>query len=172
MSDYYIEIFPLDVEMPKSKWAELRDALLSRGFMIKNPKHPDKFVPGPSYGAFCTANPHLADDAEIRVDDYGDKIMVSAGENIAEPPKIPGTSRTVEDWVAFIDRWVKNTREKWIDRVSGQSFGLFDLDWENTLAAGKGMLSIMDPGYLDGAKLAAFASETTGYKFSFAFVHI
>jgi len=171
MSDYFTEIFPLDPDMPKWEWAKLRDALLSRGFMVADTRDPSKFVPGPGYGAFCTAVPHLGDDAEIEFSDYGDKIMVSAGENVSDP-KVPGTDRVVDDWVEFIDRWVKNTDEKWVDPVSGKSFGLFNLDWENTLAAGKGMLSIMNAGYLDGAKLAAFATEVTGYKFSFALVHI
>jgi len=172
MSDYFTHLFPLDPSMPKSKWAKLRRALLSRGFIVEHATRPNHFKPGPTYGAFCTADPHLGDHGDIEFEDYGDKIMVAAGDNIAAPPKIPGTGRTVEDWVEFIDRWVKNTDEKWIDPVSGKSYGLFDLDWENTLGAGKGILTLMQPGYLDAQKLAVFSSEITGYKFGFSYGHI
>lgn len=172
MSDYFTHIFPLDPSMPRSEWAKLRNVLLSRGFIVEHPILPDHFKPGPTYSTFCTADPHLGDHSDIEFEDYGDKIMVAAGDNIAAPPKIPGTSKTVEDWVEFIDRWAKDTNEKWVDPVSGKSFGLFDLDWENTLAAGKGMLTLIRPGYLDAQKLADLATEITGYKFSFSYSHI
>lgn len=172
MSDDFTEIFPLDVDMPKSEWSKLHDALLSCGFMVADKRNPEKFAPGPRYDAFCMAVPHLGGIAEIEFEDYGDKIMISAGDNVTAPPKAPGTDSVVDDWIEFIDRWAKDTNEKWIDPTSGKSFGLFDLEWENTLAAGKGMLRIMNGGNLDGAKLAAFASEITGFKFSFARIHI
>lgn len=172
MSDYFTHLFPLDPNMPKSEWAKLQEALLSRGVMVENPKLPGHFDPGPTYRTFCTADPHFGDDGDIAFEDYGDKVMVVVGDNIVAPPKIPGTTKTVEDWVEFIDRWVKNTDEKWTDPAGGQSYGLFDLDWKNTLGAGKGMLTLMRPGYLDAQKLAAFATEITGYKFSFSYSHI
>ena len=108
----------------------------------------------------------------ISFGDSGDDIGIWAGENIAVPLRIPGTDRVVENWTDFISRWVKYPDETWLDEPTGRRFGLLDLDWENTLGAGKCALTILYPNYLDGMKAVALLEELTGIPFRFSNAHL
>ncbi len=72
----------------------------------------------------------------------------------------------------FMDRWAKDPDERWIDPETGQGYGILDLDWENTLGAGRCTLEILSPGYLNPLKTAALLSDFTGLPFKFCRYHI
>jgi hypothetical protein len=108
----------------------------------------------------------------LYLQDFGDRIGVEAGDNMLIPPGIPGTDRVVEDWGDFLDRWLKDPRQRWIDPETGREYGLLDLDWENSLAAGKFMLSVFSPGYLNGERVASLVGELVGQTFRYSRTHI
>lgn len=59
----------------------------------------------------------------------------------------------------FLDRWAKNPDERWIDAETGHGYGILDLDWENTLGAGRCTLEVLQPGYLNPLKATELLSE-------------
>jgi len=106
---------------------------------------------------------------EISFIDHGDRIYAHFGrESISAPPLIPGTDRVVGDWQKFLERWVGNPNEVWVDAATGARYGLLDLDWDHTLAVGNCMLEITSPQYLDGACTAALVSEIAGQQFTYS----
>lgn len=59
----------------------------------------------------------------------------------------------------FLDRWAKNPDERWIDAETGHGYGILDLDWENTLGAGRCTLEVLQPRYLNPLKATELLSE-------------
>lgn len=132
----------------------------------------ESYRPGPKYF-------ELSDDPdrrmryvghpEISFRDHGDRIYAHFGpENLFAPPAIPGTNRVMEEWQDFLERWVANPEEVWVDPETGARYGLLDLDWDNTLAVCKCSLEIRSPHYLDGYRAATLLSDITGQEFRFA----
>jgi hypothetical protein len=134
----------------------------------------EEFDAGAAFEHFCEI-----DDSETNItptisyQDDGNRIGVYLGpESLFEPPGIPGTDRAVEDWKELMDRWTKNPEEKWIDPETGQGYGILDLDWENTLGAGRCTLEVLQPGYLNPLKTTELLSDLTSIPFKFCWYHI
>lgn len=132
----------------------------------------ESYRPGPKYF-------ELSDDPdrrmrymghpEISFRDHGDRIFAHFGpETLFAPPAIPGTDRVMEEWQDFLERWVANPEEVWVDPETGARYGLLDLDWDNTLAVCKCSLEIQSPHYLDGYRAATLLSDIAGQEFRFA----
>jgi hypothetical protein len=66
----------------------------------------------------------------------------------------------------------RNPDEKWIDPATGQGYGILDLDWENTLGAGRCTLEVRNGGYLNPLKVVALLSDFTGLPFKFCWYSI
>lgn len=132
------------------------------------------YLPGPLFEGFCDA-PHSRyrwTDHYLYTQDFGDKIGIEVGGDMAIPPGIPGTERVVEEWGEFLERWIDDPSERWTDPETGREYGLLDLDWENSLAAGKFIVSVFSPGYLNGDRTAALLGELTGQRFQYSRQHI
>lgn len=111
--------------------------------------------------------------AALTYEDHGNQIGVYLGpESLFEPPGIPGTDRAVEEWMEFLDRWAKNPDERWIDAETGRAYGILDLEWQNTLGAGRCSLDVLQPGYLNPLKTTELLSDLTGIPFKFCWYHI
>jgi hypothetical protein len=148
-------------------------ALRSRSFV--SPRfvfdHTEEFKPGPLYEALSD-EPSEFILRTVSYDDSGDQIIVFCGTNTPRAPGIPGTDRVFEDWIPFVDRWTKNPREKWIDPETGRGYGLLDLDWGDTLGAGRCALTISHPGYLNPLKTAELVADITGQPFRASYCHL
>jgi hypothetical protein len=132
----------------------------------------EEFVAGPAFQRFCDV-PDDDPPYSITYEDHGNRIGVYLGpESLFEPPGIPGTDRAVEEWMVFLDRWAKNPDERWIDPDTGQGYGILDLDWENTLGAGRCTLEVLQPGYLNPLKVTELLSDLAGIPFKFCWYHI
>jgi hypothetical protein len=170
---------------PVDRWAldvdqltipELVDALRASGALpvdfvfVKD----ERYEPGPLFEALCDV-PHARygwTGTYLYAQDFGDLIGVEVGENMLVPPGVPGTDRVVEDWAAFLDQWIEDPSRRWTDPETGRQYSLLDLDWENSLGAGKFMLSVFYPGYLNGNRAAALLGELTGQPFRHSRQHI
>lgn len=109
---------------------------------------------------------------EISYDDYGDGVAIFAGRDLLAQPVIPGTDRVVEKGIDLITRWYEDQTTRWTDPETGRSYGLLDLDWENTLGAGQCGLEIKYAGRLNAVRLADLLSDFSGLPFRFAFVYL
>ena len=157
---------------------ELANALHCGGFVSPEfaLSYSEQFDVGPAFADFCeTTDPEFESQIvpSISYDDFGNRIAVCLGpECLFEPPGIPGTDRGVEEWMEFIDRWTQNPNEQWIDPETGKGYGILDLEWENTLGAGKCMLEVFEPRYLNPLKVVALLGDFTGIPFKFCWYSI
>jgi hypothetical protein len=173
-------IVPRDfgIEHDGTTIAELASALRNGGLVSSELalSYSEQFDIGPAFADFCEpADPEFESEIvpSISYDDFGNRIAVRLGpECLFEPPGIPGTDRAVEEWMEFIDRWTKNPNEQWIDPETGQGYGILDLEWENTLGAGKCMLEVFEPRYLNPLKVVALLGDLTGIPFKFCWYSI
>jgi len=141
---------------------------LSSGFTFPE---QEGFSPGSLYWEFSgMKEPSDAAqwDMEIYFEDFGESIFVACGEGLFEPPGIPGTDRVCADWKELLDRWYRDPTQQWIDPETGKGYGILDLDWDNTLGAGRCWLEIHTPAYLDGSRAAALLTELSGQAFSYS----
>jgi hypothetical protein len=154
--------------------AELAAVLHQRGFVSATfaPSFEEEFVADPAFSRFCDV-PDDDPPYSITYEDHGNQIGIFLGpESLSEPPGIPGTDRAVEEWMDFLDRWARNPDERWIDAETGRGYGILDLDWENTLGAGRCTLEVLQPGYLNPLKTTELLSGLTGTPFKFCSYHI
>ncbi len=134
----------------------------------------ERCLPGPLFHATCDV-PHARydwDDTYIYFQDFGDRIVIEVGADLVAPPGIPGSARVVEEWKDFLERWIKDPDEQWVDPQTGRGYGLLDLDWENSLGAGKIFVTVFAPGYLNGERAAALIGELAGQPFQYSRVHL
>ena len=146
--------------------------LLSPGFTFPA---QEEFSPGPLYWKLSSMQePSDAArwDIEISFEDFGESMSVVSGEEFFAPPGIPGTDRVCAEWQELMDRWYRDPSQKWIDAETGKGYGILDLDWDNTLAAGRCWVEIRTPAYLDGHRAAALLTELTCQTFYWARRHI
>jgi hypothetical protein len=170
---------------PIDRWAvdtaqltisEFLDALRSSGTLPADfvfTKH-ESYLPGPLFETMCDV-PHARygwNDAYLYPQDFGDQVGIEVGENMLIPPGIPNTDRVVEEWDAFFDRWLNDSSQFWTDPETGRQYGILDLDWENSFSAGKFMLSVFSPGYLNGDRVASLVGELVGQSFRYSYQHI
>ncbi len=71
-----------------------------------------------------------------------------------------------------MDRWYQDPTQKSVYPETGRGYGILDLDWNDMLGAGRCMLEVHSPAYLDGNRVAALLTELTGQPFRFAHYHI
>jgi hypothetical protein len=168
-------VIPRDFRLEHgSTVAELAALLRQGGFVSAGfaPSFKEEFVAGPAFSRFCD----VSDDDppySITYEDHGNRIGVYVGpESLSAPPGIPETDRAVEEWMEFLDRWAKNPNEKWIDPETGRGYGILDLEWENTLGAGRCTLEVLQPGYLNPLKTTELLRDLTGIPFKFCWYHI
>jgi hypothetical protein len=131
----------------------------------------ESFSPGTLYWEFSSMkepSDAVSWEMEIHFADYGKLMSVGCGEGLFAPPGIPGTDRVCAEWQELMDRWHLDPSQKWIDPETGKGYGILDLDWDNTLGAGRCMLEIHSPAYLDGNRAAALLTELTGQSFRWA----
>lgn len=162
---------------------ELRDnGWVSESFSFDAPM---RYVPGPLFYAYSVDEELPAagffDENETFIrygeckglwfEDYGDTIAVHAGGNFCEPT-IRDSGRPVEGWSSFIETWMNDPAAVWRDPVTGQSYGLWDLDFQHTLGAGQCALVIDQPGRLDGKRTAELLSRLSGQRFEYSLCHL
>ncbi|NEN80816.1 hypothetical protein [Paenibacillus elgii] len=162
---------------------ELRDnGWVSKDFSFNS---INRYVPGPLYYAFCVDGQlepvGFFDETHTFVrygeckglwfEDYGETITVHAGENFCEPTISDG-GRKVDDWSSFIESWLKDPAAIWHDPETGKPYGLWDLDFQNTLGAGTCALVIDQPGLLSGEKAAGLLSRLSGQRFEYSLCHL
>ena len=168
-------VIPLEFKLEHgSTTAELLALLRQGGFVSTGfaPSFEEEFVAGPAYTRFCDV-PDDDPPYSITYEDHGNQVGVYLGpESLSEPPGIPGTDRAVEEWMDFLERWTKKPNERWIDPETGRGYGILDLDWENTLGAGRCTLEVLQPGYLNPLKTTELLSDLTGIPFKFCWYHI
>ena len=149
-----------------------QDGYLSSEFTFPE---QEEFSPGPLYWKLSSleepSDPRRW-GIEIAFEDFGRSISVACGGDLFEPPGIPGTDRVCAEWGDLMDRWCRDPIQKWIDPETGKGYGLLDLDWDNTLGAGRCWLWIHTPAYLDGDQAAALLAELTGQPFQHSHYHI
>jgi hypothetical protein len=134
----------------------------------------ERYQPGALFEGLCEV-PHARygwNDTYLYPQDFGDRIGIEVGENMLIPPGIPGSDRVVDDWSAFLKNWLNDPNQRWIDPETEAAYGLLDLDWENSLGAGRFMLSVFSPGYLNGERTAGLLSELAGQPFRYSRQHI
>jgi hypothetical protein len=133
----------------------------------------EHYEPGPLFEALCDV-PHARygwNDTYLYPQDFGDKIGIEVGGDTG-PPVIPGTERVIEDWMPFLEQWIEDPNQRWIDPETRKAYGLLDLDWENSFGAGRFMLSVFSPGYLNGERMAGLLGELAGQPFRYSRKHI
>ena len=152
-------------------------AMQKNGFLSPEFTFPEQeeFWPGPLYWKLSSmdepSNPrHWG--IEIAFQDFGASISVACGGDLFEPPGIPGTDRVCADWAELMGRWCRDPTQHWIDPETGKGYGLLDLDWDDTLGAGRCWLWIHTPAYLDGNQAAALLAKLTGQPFRHSHYHI
>ena len=170
-----IELLPLSFTLDDSMltipgfiFALKRHGYLSPGFEFPE---QEGFSPGRLYWEFSGMKEpsDIAHwDMEIYFEDFGERIYVACGEGLFEPPGIPGTDRGCAEWQELLDRWYRDPTQKWIDPETGKGYGILDLDWDNTLGAGRCWLEIRTPAYLDGERAAALLTELSGQPFHYS----
>jgi hypothetical protein len=148
-------------------------ALKQHGCLTSRFVFPEQegFSPGPLYWEFSgMKEPSEASrwGMEIYFEDFGEGVAIACGEGLFEPPGIPGTDRVCADWQELMNRWYKDPTQQWIDPETGKGYGILDLDWDNTLGAGKCWLEIYMPAYIDGDRAAALLTELTGQTFRYS----
>jgi hypothetical protein len=168
--------FTLDcsgLTVPEFIAALQRHGYLSPGFTFPA---QEEFAPGPLYWELCSMKEPPSDAArwgiEIYFEDFGERMSVACGQGFFGPPGIPGTDRVCAEWGELMDRWCRDPSQKWIDPETGKGYGVLDLDWDNTLGAGRCWLEIHSPAYLDGNRAVALLTELTGQEFRYSWRHI
>ncbi|HKF70718.1 MAG TPA: hypothetical protein VKB68_03135 [Stellaceae bacterium] len=148
-------------------------AMKGHGYLSQEFTFPEQegFSPGPLYWELSSME-EPSDAAnwgmEIYFEDFGANIFVASGEGFFHPPGIPGTDRICPDWQELLDRWYRDPTQQWIDPETGKGYGILDLDWDHTLAAGRCWLEIHTPAYLDGERAAGLLTELSGQAFNYA----
>lgn len=169
-------VLPADFRTPSNDMSipELAELLQRDGFVSAEfaPSFEEEFEAGPDFAKFC----HMpCEDVTptVTYEDLGNRIGIYFGpESLCEPPGIPETDRAVENWMELAERWYQDPNEQWIDPETGKGYGLLDLDWENTLGAGRCMLKVRSPGYLNPLQVTELLSDLTGIAFKFCWYHI
>jgi hypothetical protein len=168
-------VIPQDFVLEASATVKELVAVLRQGRFLSPtfaPSFQEEFVAGAAYNHFCDV-PDDDPPYSITYEDHGNRIGVYLGpESLSEPPAIPGTDRAVEEWMDFLGRWAQNPDERWIDPETGRGYGILDLDWENTLGAGRCTLEVLRPGYLNPLKTTDLLCDLTGIPFKFCWYHI
>jgi hypothetical protein len=155
----------------------LVELLKERGWVSRDFEFPafEDFAPGPLYWELSNIEPDKArlwSTPSIRWDDFGRHVQIACGQGLLAPPQIPGTDRVCEEWQDLLNRWYLDQSQQWIDPETGRGYGVLDLEWRNTLAAGFCWLEIQKPGSLDGDRAADLLSELTGrtYRYSYCYI--
>jgi len=164
----YFAVDTAGMSIPQFAEALKQGGSLSPGFV---PSFNEELYQGPSFASFCDLS--RADSSTvITYIDAGNRMDVDCGDSLHMHPVIPGTGRALEDGLDFLSRWCESPAETWCDPETGRRYGLFDLDWESTLAAGRCMLEFLQPAYLNAPKVAELLQEISGQPWRFAFTHI
>jgi hypothetical protein len=164
----YFAIDTAGMSIPQFAEVLKQRGYLSPGFV---PSFKEELYQGPSFASYCDLS--RADNSTvITYIDGGSRMTVHCGENLQMHPIIPGTDRVLEDGLDFLSRWCDDPGETWCDPETGRRYGLFDLDWESTLAAGRCLLEFLRPAYLNAPKVAELLQEISGQPWRFAFTHI
>jgi hypothetical protein len=164
----YFVVDTTGMSIPQFAEALKQGGYLSPGFV---PSFDEELHQGASFASFCDLS--QADNSTvITYIDAGSRMAVHCGDSLQMHPGIPGTDRVLEDGLDFLSRWCEDPAETWCDPETGRRYGLFDLDWESTLAAGRCMLEFLQPGYLNAPKVAELLQEISGQPWRFAFTHI
>lgn len=177
LKDLHLVPMPFRLDSSALTIAEFVAALQEHGWLSSEFAFAgdELFAPGPLYIDLSGPGPDerlVNFDTHLCFEDFGEHIKVMAGDGLFEPPAIPDSDRVVEDWVDLMDRWTKDPNEQWIDPETGQGYGILDLDWDGTLAAGRCWISIHSPWTLDGNLAAELVTELTGQPFRFAYCMI
>jgi len=174
-----LDLVPMTFQLDCSAFTiiEFTAALQERGWLSAKFvfASDELFSPGPLYIDLSGPGPDeraVNFDTHLCFEDFGDDIKVICGEGLFAPPAIPGTDRVVEEWQDLMDRWTRDPNQQWIDPETRRGYGILDLDWDDTLAAGRCWLQIHAPWTLDGNQAAELLTELAGQPFRFAYCHI
>jgi|GEM_PF-2990906 hypothetical protein len=174
-----IELVPASFVIDGSELTipEFVASMQRHGYLSPNFFFPEQegFAPGLLYWQLSNMR-EPADAAhwgmEIYFEDFGERIFAVSGEGFFHPPGIPGTDRVCADWRQLMGRWYRDPTQQWIDPETGKGYGILDLDWDHTMAAGRCWLEIRTPAYLDGDSAADLLTELSGQEFRYAHYRI